>query len=174
MQNAIKRRFIGLTAIIMALTTPLHAALQSTAGQLPIQISAGTLTYHSDANTMLYSEDVVLQQGFLHIMASRLKIITDNEQIVLIQATGTPTRFRHQQSADDKQVAGRAQSIVYDPQKNILAFAGNALLKQEGRSIRGHRILYNIHTQVTIAESADGEQGDVQAVLHPETLEQNP
>ncbi|MCP5773806.1 lipopolysaccharide transport periplasmic protein LptA, partial [Klebsiella pneumoniae] len=103
-----------------------------------------------------YSGNVIIEQGTMKLQANSIVANLNNKrQISLITATGSPTQFQQKVDASKGLTKGQAQKIVYNAETGIITLSGNALLQQDGASIRGATLKYSMN------------KGDVEAIGTP-------
>ncbi|WP_159196962.1 lipopolysaccharide transport periplasmic protein LptA, partial [Klebsiella pneumoniae] len=94
--------------------------------------------------------------GTMKLQANSIVANLNNKrQISLITATGSPTQFQQKVDASKGLTKGQAQKIVYNAETGIITLSGNALLQQDGASIRGATLKYSMN------------KGDVEAIGTP-------
>lgn len=135
----------------------------------PIQIESDQVTHHTKDNTTIYDGNVVLTRGALRVAAENMTIITKQERIVRVSASGAPVQIRHQ-LANDEPITGTAETVEYNLDEAELVFLGKASLTQKNNSIQGDRILYQVHTQIASVDPPDTDKGRVQTIIQPEAL----
>lgn len=142
----------------------------------PVHIEADSAEFNKAAGTAFYQGNVIITQGTLEILASRVDIIAPKNEIHEIKAVGGPIRFK-QQMDDGKQAVGEAKNMVYYVKHKRLTLTGNAKLQQDRDTFASNHIEYMTKTgKLRAGVSVTGnkrpnaqarKQGRVRAVFHP-------
>ncbi|MBF7687129.1 lipopolysaccharide transport periplasmic protein LptA [Acinetobacter rathckeae] len=148
------QRKISLNIALLSalLVQPLTAfALPSDRSQ-PISLVADKATYNDKTGITTYTGNVVIEQGSMKLQANAVTAqLNKARQISTVSALGSPARFQQQTDAN-KLAKGQAQKIVYSADTGIITLTGNALVDQDGASIRGATLRYSMN------------KGDIEAV----------
>ncbi len=136
-----------------------------------------SITIHSDSaernetkGTTTYAGNVVMQQGSMRIDASKVVIYNDKSKVTRIVAIGSPVRYQQKPSESDGLVVAEARRLEYDIRKETLHLIEQASLQQEGTSIAGDRIDYDVKESVVKAGSDAKQNGRVRMVIPPRSL----
>jgi lipopolysaccharide export system protein LptA len=144
---------------------PLTAqALPEDADQ-PIHIHADSAEFDQKADRVTYRGSVQVDQGTLRVTADTMTIDRENEKVVRITAVGTPAYYQQQVEVDQELVRADASTIVYHTQDERIDLRGNANLEQEGSTVSGDLIVYDI-VAGKVDASAEGD-ARVRMVLQP-------
>ncbi|CAM9151917.1 MULTISPECIES: lipopolysaccharide transport periplasmic protein LptA [Acinetobacter] len=149
--------FLKRTALatVIGLFSIAAFALPSDRNQ-PITLLADRATFNERTGVTTYSGNVIIEQGTMKLQANSIVANLNNKrQISLITATGSPTQFQQKVDASKGLTKGQAQKIVYNAETGIITLSGNALLQQDGASIRGATLKYSMN------------KGDVEAIGTP-------
>ncbi len=121
-------------------------------------------------NRVIFKGSVSLKQGSINIDAAKIVVTRDpkTESIQQIQALGSPATFS-QLMEDGKTLSGQANQINYRISTDELTMKGQAQLKQDGNTIQGSSIRYQIGQQKLVADSSKSER--VTTVLQPNQIE---
>ncbi len=110
--------------------------------------------------------------------ASIVAQLNKNKQISTITATGGPAKFQQQVDTAKGVARGEAQKIIYNAETGIITLSGNALLEQEGASIRGANLKYSMNKGDIVAEGTPNktgsEGGRVKIVIPPSSAKSFP
>ncbi len=173
MSQFLKIRHLSLVAALTLglLTCPSAFALSSDRNQ--------AITIHSDSaerdeikGTTTYSGNVVMQQGSMRIDAEEVVIVNDKSKVTQIVATGNPARYQQKPSADDGPVVAQANRLEYNIAQDTLHLIDNALLQQEGTSLSGNRIDYDVKKSVVKAGGDASQNERVKMVIPARSLKQ--
>jgi len=135
----------------------------------PIHIRADNAEIDQQAGRVVYRGAVQVDQGTLRVTADEMTVEYKNEKVVRIIATGTPAHYRQRIEADAGEVLANASTIIYYTQEERLDLKGNAHLDQQGNTIDGDFIRYDI-VAGKVAATAEGD-APVRMVLQPATGE---
>lgn len=155
----------SLTALVAAiLISPPLAALPEDSEQ-PIHIRADNAEIDNRAKTVIYRGAVQVDQGTLRVTADEMTVEYENQKVVRIVATGNPARYKQQLDADDEEVNADASTIIYYTQEERVDLEGDASLEQEGNTVTGDFIRYDmVDGRIDATASGDGR---VQMELQP-------
>src|SRR5690606_3701014 len=152
MHTFLKRMML---ATVVGLGSIAAFALPSDRNQ-PITLLADRATFNERTGVTTYSGNVIIEQGTMKLQANSIVANLNNKrQISLITATGSPTQFQQKVDASKGLTTGQAQKIVYNAEPAIITLSGNALLQQDGASIRGAILKYSMN------------KGDVEGIATP-------
>lgn len=163
--------FLGATfALLLAIPGTLMA-LPEDADQ-PIHIRADTVEYDQNGNRVIYRGSVQVDQGTLRVNAETMTIeLEDGNKVVRITAVDTPARYQQQIEENEAPVKAQALTIVYHTQDERVDLKGQANLEQEGSTLTGDLIVYDI-VAGRVDASAEQDNGPVTMVLQPDTAQQ--
>jgi len=135
----------------------------------PIHIRADSAELDQKGDRAIYRGSVQVDQGTLRVTADTMTIERENEKVVRIIAVGTPAHYQQQVEADQEQVKANASTIIYHTRDERIDLKGNANLEQEGSTVAGDLIVYDIVAGKVDATSV----GDtpVRMVLQPATID---
>lgn len=135
------------------------------------------ITIHSDSaerdemkGTTTYSGNVVMQQGSMRIDAGEVVIFTEKNKVTQIVATGDPARYQQKPTEDGGPVIAEARRLEYNIAKDTLHLIDNASLQQEGTSLSGNRIDYDVKKSVVTAGSDASQNERVKMVIPARAL----
>lgn len=134
----------------------------------PIHIQADYAEIDEQGETAVYRGSVQVDQGTLRVTGEEMTVVWQDKKVIRITATGTPAHYTQQIKADKGQVRADAKTIVYYTQEERLQLEGDAHLNQEGNTISGDLIRYDI---VAGKVAATGD-GPVRMTLQPVSPEQ--
>jgi len=155
---------ITLLALSAVLSTPTWA-LNSDRNQT-INIQADKAISNEKTGVTTYEGTVQIDQGSLRILADRVTIERQDNKVKLIVAKGKPARFQQRPAADKNMVVAEGFTINYLVAKDRITLKRNALLEQEGTTMTGESIDYDIAQSVVKAGDGNtGTQGRVQIVI---------
>lgn len=154
-----------LLAALLALPA-LAPALESDSVQ-PLYVQADQVELDNRKGQSTYSGHVVIDQGSLHVEAERIVVRRKGEELHLIEAEGSPVRFRQRPDGADYDIHGEAGQIEYHAGEARLVLQGNASVRQGGDLFQGARIEYDTRRSVVSASGDGGNGGRVHAIIQP-------
>ncbi|MDH3387060.1 MAG: lipopolysaccharide transport periplasmic protein LptA [Gammaproteobacteria bacterium] len=132
-------------------------ALDSDSEQ-PISVEADSLEVRDQENISIYRGNVRLVQGSLEISSDRLAIHFDeNKDLVLMEMTGRPARFRQLDEAREEML-GEAKQINYIESKSMLELKDSARFSHAGDTIESNLIRINTENNSIEAGSAESDK----------------
>jgi lipopolysaccharide export system protein LptA len=126
----------------MLLAVPV-GALPEDADQ-PIHIRADTAEIDQQSERVIYRGSVRVDQGTLRVTADTMTIEYEDQKVVRIIAVGAPAHYQQQLESDEGQVKADALTIIYHTRDERIDLKGNANLEQEGSTLAGDLIVYDI------------------------------
>ncbi|WP_298141263.1 lipopolysaccharide transport periplasmic protein LptA [uncultured Acinetobacter sp.] len=166
----IKAALLGMT--LLASTA---WALPSDRNQ-PISLVADRGSFNEKSGVMTYSGNVVIEQGTMKLQAASIVVnLNAKKEISSITASGSPARFQQQLEANKGLAKGQANKITYNAQTGILTLSGNAILEQNGASLKGSTLRYSMNKGDIEAIGTPGSSsGRVQIVIPPSSTKSFP
>ena len=121
-------------------------------------------------NTQTLRGNVVMRQGSMHISASKMVIYSDGKKITRIVATGKPAQFSQTPREGEQPVIAKAFRLEYDVEGKTLHLIDQASIVQQGASLSGNRIDYDVKKALVKADGSGsgGRQGRVRMVIPPQ------
>lgn len=144
-------------------------ALESDRNQ-PITIDANTAERDELAGTITYSGKVQMAQGSMRIDADQIIIYNNKDKVTKIIARGKPAQYQQRPSEDAGKVIAKAHTIEYRIDQESLRLIKEASLQQEGTSLSGTRIEYDVRKSVVKASGNQNQQERVRMVIPPKAL----
>jgi lipopolysaccharide export system protein LptA len=147
----------------LLISQPLQALPEDS--EQPIHIRADNAEIDNKSKTVVYRGSVQVDQGTLRVNADKMTVEYENQKVVRIVAVGSPARYKQQLDADDEEVNADASTITYYTQDERVDLEGNASLEQQGNTVTGDFIRYDM-VDGKIDATATGD-GRVQMELQP-------
>ena len=85
-------------------------------------------------------------------------------------AHGSPAQYQQQPSTQEGKVIARANTLEYRIAEESLHLIDGASLQQEGTSLKGSRIEYDVRQSVVKASGSNQRNERVQMVIPPKAL----
>jgi len=162
-----------LLMVISLLSARAALALPTDAEQ-DLFMEAESLEADELKGTLKYSGDVKMSQGSMRILADTVIIHGDGDQATKVIAIGRPALFQQTPNVGAEPVKARAAELEYTVSSKSLSLQGDAEIEQEGQSLSGSYIEYDVQNSVVKAgsEPAEGnEKKRVRMVISPKLLE---
>lgn len=145
----------------------------------PISLVADRATFNEKTGVTTYSGNVIIEQGTMKLQANSIVAnLNSGRKISTITATGSPAHFQQKTDPAKGPAKGQAQKIIYNAETGIITLSGNALLEQEGASIRGANLKYSMNKGDIVAEGTPNktgsEGGRVKIVIPPSSAKSFP
>ena len=96
----------------------------------PIYISSDRAHWRGEQNVTVYEGNVELTQGTLKIVADKITVYHDAEEISTIIAIGQPVNYRQQLNIEQDDVIATANTITYELLKEHILLRGDASINQ--------------------------------------------
>ncbi|MBO1922967.1 lipopolysaccharide transport periplasmic protein LptA [Thiomicrorhabdus sp. 6S3-12] len=152
---------------------PLHAEERPSESQEPIKISADRLMVNEKQGVSRYQGNVLVNQGSLQLQGEQIEIVHPGNQLKKIEILGKPARFQRMDISTQSLTRGEADKIIYQAEKDILTFIGNARVEENGKhQISGSKLVYDLQKQTLQAQSDSQKQNRVEVILVPEQKKQ--
>ncbi len=171
---------INISAFLAILMTTGHTYALPDDAQQRSEILADYNVFDFKSRTTTFYGNVIFTQGSLKINAEKLiyygKFESDNPNSTdKIVATGKPARFQQTPKVDMPPVKAVANTLEYTVKAETLFLIDNASLDQDGSSLSGNRIEYDVKQAVVKARgntaTQKGEDGRVRMVIPPKRLQ---
>lgn len=163
----------GLISALLILASPTSYGLPSDAG-MDIIVYADKFELNNKEDTITYIGSVVMEQGSMKINADKLVLHGKLNRASRVLALGKPARFTQVPSVGEAPVNAAANTLEYQIDEKTLVLIDNAALDQDGASLTGARIEYDVKKALVKAGGADSETsetGRVRVVIPPKTLQ---
>lgn len=138
----------------------------------PIYIESDSAERNEKIGITVYQGKVKMDQGSLRILADKITIHSIDNKISKIVAIGSPAHYQQQPSQDKQLVIAEGGSIKYEISTERLELLTNASIVQEGTTLTGDRIDYDMaKSLVKAAGNASSANQRIQMVIPPSKTE---
>ncbi|PCK09522.1 MAG: lipopolysaccharide transport periplasmic protein LptA [Alteromonadaceae bacterium] len=164
----------GTLAIAILFLINTSAWALKTDSQQSVKINAGNTEFDIRTGTTTFSGEVIMQQGSMQISADTLITYGKLNNTTKIIATGRPARFTQIPAVDAAPVVAIANRIEYHVDKKTLSLIDNASLDQDGVSLSGKKIEYDVSRAIVKAGDnvKAGAQSDrIRMIIPAKTLQ---
>ncbi len=155
----------------LALTTATSWALSADRSQ-PITVDSDSAESNEAQGVTTYSGNVVMQQGSMRINADKIIIHNDKNKVTRIVALGSPATYQQKPSDKEGLVVAKALRLEYNIVQSTLHLIDNASLQQEGTSLSGKQIDYDVKKSVVKAGGDSSQNQRVKMVIPAKSLKQ--
>lgn len=161
----------GCLWLVVTLSAGSASGLPEDADQ-PIHIRADNVEYDQNGNRVIYRGSVQVDQGTMRVTAETMIIdLKDGKKVLRITAEDTPAHYQQQIEADSELVKAEALTIIYHTQDERVDLKGAANLQQEGSTLTGDLIVYDIVAgRVDATAESDAP---VTMILQPSTMQKD-
>jgi lipopolysaccharide export system protein LptA len=159
---------VFFTTTALALPSDRQAAITVEADRAQINEKTGITDYQGS---------VIIKQGSLLIEADQVTIYSTDGQASKIFCFGKPAHYQQQPKPEDGLVNARADTIEYYLDSETITLIKNASLEQQGSTLKGDHINYDLKAELVEARGSDNSQQRVHMVIpanQPSTDEQTP
>ena len=170
-----KTPYLLATALLIAAALPAHA--EKADKEKPINLEADRISMDDIKKVQVFEGNVILTQGTMQILTSKLVVTQDADGFQKGVATGGANglaRFKQKREGRDDYIEGEAERIVHDARSEKTEFFVRGWVKSGADEVKGHYISYDALTEqylVTNAgetKSAKGAaQARVRAIIQP-------
>ncbi len=155
---------LNLKLALILLLPALALALPEDRDQ-PINLEADQAQLDQKTGTSIYEGNVIVTQGSMRLTADTAKIYVTEGTFQRMEATGKPSSFRYKPSVDKEEINGVGEQVEYDVTTAKIIVTTNARFTQGGDVFTGHRVEYDLSTDVVKANSKEG--GRINFTIQP-------
>lgn len=156
-----------LAAGLLLAASPLMALPED--AQQPVKVTADSARFDEASGEAVYRGNVLTQQGTLEVRGDSLTLKVDSKGALTTARTlGKPAHYQQKTDPAKGLVTADANEILFDNTTGVVTLIGNAVLRQEGTSFTGPRIVYST-VRKQIEASSDSSQR-VQLVFPPSAM----
>ena len=115
----------------------------------PCYITSKSVSYFKRSNTIIYQDNVQVKQGSSHLTSDTMELYLDKtgRHIEWMKLTGKPADYSTLQDEKKGKLYASADIIKYYPKKAQAVLLNHAYVKEEGNSISGPHILYDLKSK---------------------------
>jgi lipopolysaccharide export system protein LptA len=115
-----------------------------------------------------YFGNVVITQGSMKINGDHIVIHSHERRVTSIIATGKPAQFEQQSDPGKAPIKAQANTLDYRLNNDTVVLTENAYIEQDGTTVSGNQIEYNIGSEQVRASGNKENSSRVKMVLIPE------
>ena len=135
--------------------------------QQPIKIESDRATQDDKKGITVYEGSVVIRQGTIKINADKVTVYSDNNQVDKIICVGKPAHYQQRPNLEDGLVFASGDTIEYYLASDKIALLTNASLEQNGTTITGDKINYDLKAEVVKATAGGNKRERIQMIIPP-------
>lgn len=139
----------------------------------PVTIEANSAQLDDQSGLSVYSGNVSITQGSLHITADKVTAYHKDGGINKIIADGNPARYEQAGDIKGGNVNASANTINYLTNDQKVVLAGNATLEQQGNTVQGQSITYDMKRKIgsaaSNAKTNPQKDGRVKMIFQPKS-----
>lgn len=138
----------------------------------PVTIEANSAQMDDQNGLSIYSGNVTITQGSLQITAEKVTAYHEGNGMSKIIADGNPAHYEQADNGKDGPVNASANTIDYLTDQRKIILTGNAKLEQQGNTVQGQKITYDMQRKTGSASSSSGaqkENGRVKMIFQPKS-----
>ncbi|MFT7559852.1 MAG: lipopolysaccharide export system protein LptA [Flavobacteriales bacterium] len=154
--------------------TSLHATALPSDTEQPLYVESEQVEFDEKQGLTTYSGTVLMRQGTMRIEAEKIVIHGKIDRANMVVATGGPAHFSQTPEKQTIPVTAQAKRLEYRVDQQTLILTGDAALDQEGTSLSGDKIEYDVKKAIVKAGGGtlqDGSQTRVKMVIPPKVLQ---
>ena len=162
---------------LLALVAPLAHA-EKADREKPINLEADSISMDDINKVQILEGNVILTQGTMQILTSKLVVTQDIDGFQKGVATGGANglaRFKQKREGRDEYIEGEAERIVHDARSEKTEFFVRGWVKSGEDEVKGHYISYDALTEKYLVTNGAGEtksatgapQARVRAIIQP-------
>lgn len=167
-----RSRQVGLTVALLTVSLPGWSLPEDR--EQPIHIESNRAERQERTGLTIYEGNVVITQGTIRLEADKVVVHSENNQAVRLEATGNPARYQQILEHGDPPVHARSLLIDYRMKEDKLILSRDAQLEQEGSTITGERIEYDLLEEIIRAQGDLEGRQRIHMVIPPARNEGQP
>lgn len=136
-----------------------------------IIIEADTAEYREPEGVTIYQGNVSVAQGTILLQSDRITVHTEAGQTTRLIAEGSPANYMQTINLDEDKVIASSNHMEYLTIEGVLTLTEEARLTQQGTTLSGNQIIYDVQQHVLTA-SSQGESNNerVRVTIPPATI----
>lgn len=153
--------------VMMALALPVYAF--NLDSNNPIKVESDNARLDDQKGTATYTGSVRVTQGEAVLTADRVVLHRgDGQSLNRMEATGEPATYEQPENQQGPAIYAEGETIIYRATEERITFERQALIRQQGDTFRGNRIVYDVAERVVTASSAADDDSDrVEMTIQP-------
>lgn len=143
------------------------AADAAPAPEESIYLEADKAEIDDKQGVSVYTGAVKLTRGALTVLADKLTVYRNKQELQKIIAVGVPVRLHQAAGPATKEARGEGRRVEYDPKSGDVLLQDNAVLHQERNEFSGNEIRYNVNSESVNATRGQAADQRVRVIIHP-------
>lgn len=165
-------RSLAQTVVLLLLTlsAPMCMAL-ATDHEQEINIEADSAEFREPEGVTVWEGNVSMTQGSITVQADRITVHTQNGMTTRLVVEGNPAHYMQTINEGGDRVIATSNHMEYLTVEGILTLTEDARLTQQGTTLSGNQIVYDVQQHVLRASSqGDSNQERVRVTIPPTNL----
>lgn len=150
----------GIPLLVLAFFAgffPIAALALSSDREQPMYIEADRADIDDKKGISVYTGNVKVTQGTFLLLADKLTVHIDNDQVKKAVATGNPARYKQRPDGKDEDIEAEALQMEYYASPERIVLIDRAVASQGGDEFRSDKIVYDIEKDIVNAGTATGD-----------------
>lgn len=170
MIQSCKHSSIRCIVLVTLLAAPMFLWALSSDSEQSISFQSDKFEMDDIRKTQTYSGTVVMEQGSMKISADKVVIFRQGNKVSRVIATGRPAHYSQVPEAGKDPIVAQAFRMEYDIDDKTLHLIENASVVQQGTSLSGNRIEYDVKNALVKAEGnlTKGKDDRVRMIIPPQ------
>ena len=157
---------IARAAIFLLATALPLQALESDRDQ-QIEIESDNAEFRELEGLIIYTGNVRMSQGSILLLADAIRVYTENGDATRLVATGDRAYYEQIPAEGQQKVIAQGKTIEYRLEDDIINLLQQASLTQEGATLNGNRITYDVRRHLLKANRGAENSGARVRVVIP-------
>lgn len=168
----ISLRRIAARVLGVALATQIGVAVALPSDrEQAINIESDRATREDKTGLSIYEGSVTITQGTIQIKADKVTIHHQGDKVNRIVCVGKPAHYQQQPKPEDGLLIANASTIDYHLDTDLINLIGNARVNQQGSTLEGERIDYDLKKERVEAHGDSTGRQRVRMVIPPNQRE---
>ena len=167
----IRVTLIILKIFLLGIITPSLSYAFGVDSKQPMELRADSADINQGQHIGTYEGTVEFDQGNTHIRANRATTKTDEHnkliEAIIYGSKKSPAHYWSQVNKDKPPVHAYADTIKYQPDKNIIELIGNARVEQGENIFTAPHITYNVDKQHVVSSTTKTDKQRTLIIFHP-------
>lgn len=153
--------------LFIAAISPLHALPEDKTQ--PIQLEADQAKLNNQSGISEYQGNVVITQGTAKLKADRVILHTVNNQVVRMEAFGSPARYEQVLKPNEPPTHIEGDTLDLKIADQIAEVIGNGKVLKGSDALSSERITYSLKTgELNATKSEKDTESRVKFIFHPQ------
>jgi len=128
--------------------------------QQPINVEADRAEFRELEGLTVYSGNVRISQGSILLVANEVSIHSAEGSVSHLIAVGERAYFEQRPEEGEDKIVAQSEKIEYLLANDVIKLSRNASLTQQGATLNGNLITYDVRNHLLVADSATRNSGN--------------